>query len=106
MSNFIARRLRQGASRNSPLFQDYDNSILTRFRFISYRHLLVRMGLDEKSYGDNSFRIGAAMAAGAAGIEDHMIQTLGRWSSDCYVRYIKICRSSISKAQAAMCSNF
>ena len=107
MRNFIARRLRQGASQNSPLFQDYDNSILTRFRFISYlRHLLVRMGLDEKSYGGHSFRIGAATAAGAAGIEDHMIQTLGRWSSDCYVRYIKISRNSISKAQAAMCSNF
>ena len=104
MRNFIARRLRQGASQNSPLFQDYDNSILTRFRCISYlRHLLVRMGLDEKSYGGHSFRIGAATAAGAAGIEDHMIQTLGRWSSDCYVRYIKISRSSINAKLRQQC---
>ena len=36
MLNFIARRLRQGTSPSSSLFQDYDNSILTRFRSISH----------------------------------------------------------------------
>ena len=33
-------------------------------------------------------RIGAATSAYAARLEDHLIQTLGRWSSDCYKTYI------------------
>ncbi|CAC5392902.1 unnamed protein product [Mytilus coruscus] len=32
----------------------------------------------------------AATSAAACGVEDHIIQTLGRWSSDCYIRYIRI----------------
>ena len=33
-------------------------------------------------------RIGTATSAYAARLEDHLIQTLGRWSSDCYKTYI------------------
>ena len=33
-------------------------------------------------------RIGAATSAYAARLEDHLIQTLGRRSSDCYKTYI------------------
>ena len=74
MREFISRRRNQGASNSSPLFLDYDNCVLTRYRFIAYlRHLLVRMGLNEKLYGGHSFRIGAATTAGAAGVEDHLI---------------------------------
>ena len=44
MRKFISRR--KGASNSSPLFLDYDNCVLTRYRFITYlRHLLVRMSL-------------------------------------------------------------
>ena len=49
MRKFISRRRSQGASNSSPLFLDYDNCVLTRYRFITYlRLLLVRMGLNEK----------------------------------------------------------
>ena len=37
----------------------------------------------------HSFRIGAATAAGSAGLPTWLIKTLGRWSSDCYERYIR-----------------
>ena len=104
MRKFISLRRYQGASNSSPLFLDYDNCVLTRYRFIAYlRHLLVRMGLNEKLYGGHSFRIGAATTAGAAGVEDHLIQTMGRWSSDCYTRYIRTSNNSIKNAQLAMC---
>ena len=104
MRKFISLRRYQGASNSSPLFLDYDNCVLTRYRFIAYlRHLLVRMGLNEKLYGGHSFRIGAATTAGAAGVEDHLIQTMGRWYSDCYTRYIRTSNNSIKNAQLAMC---
>ena len=105
MRKFIVRRIHQGASPASPLFLDYDDSILKRFRLISYlRHLMVRLGLDENAYGGHSFRIGAATSAGSACVEDHLIQTMGRWSSDCYIRYIRTSSASLHKAQLAMCT--
>ncbi|CAB3988529.1 Retrovirus-related Pol poly from transposon 412 [Paramuricea clavata] len=41
------------------------------------------------NYSSDSFRIGAATSAALAGVPDHVIKILGRWSSDCYLRYIR-----------------
>ena len=41
------------------------------------------------NYSSHSFRIGAATSAALAGGPDHVIKILGRWSSDCYLRYIR-----------------
>ena len=46
-------------------------------------------GLDDKSYSGHSFRIGAATAAAAAGIPDHLIKMLGRWESSAYQLYVR-----------------
>ena len=40
-------------------------------------------------YAGRSFRIGAATTAASQGLPHWLIQTLGRWSSDCYLRYIR-----------------
>lgn len=37
----------------------------------------------------NILVIGATTSAAAANIPDHLIKLLGRWSSDCYQRYIR-----------------
>ena len=47
------------------------------------------MGLDPQFYSGHSFRIGSATSATIAGLNDYEIKLLGRWSSDCYKRYIR-----------------
>ena len=106
MLKFIQIRIKQGATMQSPLFMEADHSVLTRDRFIRYlRHLLACLGLDDSKYCGHSFRIGAATSAGAAKIPDHMIKTLGRWTSACYVRYIRTSKVALCAAQSQMCSN-
>ncbi|XP_028406820.1 uncharacterized protein LOC114529267 [Dendronephthya gigantea] len=73
-----------------PLFQFTSGVPLTRVTLTSHlRHLLQGQGLAENLYASHSFRIGAATAAGSAGLPSWLIKTLGRWSSDCYERYIR-----------------
>ena len=104
MLKYIQHRLSQGAHSFSPLFVDSDLTVLTRNRFIGYvHHLLSRLGTDVSRYNGHSFRIGAATSA-AAGVEDHLIQLLGRWSSTCYTRYIHTSEEALKKAQQKMIS--
>lgn len=105
MQNFLQLRLLQGANPDSPLFVDnaLSSKPLLRGTFISYlKDTLTRVGIDNRDYNGHSFRIGAATSAAAAGVEDHVIQTLGRWSSDCYIRYIRIDPSVVALAQLNM----
>ena len=51
------------------------------------REALVSLGLDPQAYAWHSFRIGAATTAARAGLEDSVIQSLGRCSSGAFLRY-------------------
>lgn len=53
-------------------------------------------GMDPSGYNGHSFCIGAATTAAARGIGDATIQTLGRWQSDSYKRYIQIPRQQLA----------
>ena len=52
--------------------------------------------INVNDYSGHSFRIGAASAASATGIEDSTIKTLGRWQSAAYQSYVRIPRESLA----------
>ena len=60
------------------------------------RQVLRSLGLPQDDYAGHSFRIGAATSAALAGIEDSTIQTLGRWQSAAYMRYIRLSREHLA----------
>ena len=66
----------------SPFFH-FENGIpLTKSSFVQkVRGIRTRAGVSHAGYSGHSFRIGAAMVAAEAGLEDSVIQALGRWSS-------------------------
>ena len=53
-------------------------------------------GIDCSRLTGHSFCIGAATAAARARVEDSMIQTLGRWCSSAYLRYIQTSPSMLA----------
>lgn len=50
---------------------------------------IAKLGLDPADYAGHSFRRGGATALFRAGIPSETIQAQGRWTSDCYKRYIE-----------------
>ena len=85
------------------LFITADNKVLTRTFFVNkIREILRRLNMNEMHYSGHSFRGGAATSASKARIEDYLIKTLGRWSSDCYVRYIDTPMYVIKAAQQSL----
>ncbi|XP_062598608.1 uncharacterized protein LOC134260042 [Saccostrea cucullata] len=90
---------------SSPLFVDSEFNLtpILREKFVQLlRQLLLRLGYPVNNFAGHSFRIGAATAAAAAGVEDHVIKELGRWSSNCYIRYIRTNSQVIREAQEKM----
>ena len=79
-----------------PLFLHTDGSPLTRSDLVAaMRTALIGSGLDITRYSTHSFRIGAATAAANAGLPDSLIQTLGRWRSSPFLRYIRTPQSTL-----------
>ena len=86
-----------------PLFLTEEGHPLSRHVFMQhFKHILSNIGLDNTQYSGHSFRIGAASSGCAARLEDHLIKTLGRWSSDCYRTYIHTPKQVIQSAQMAL----
>ncbi|XP_069103001.1 uncharacterized protein [Argopecten irradians] len=100
---YLKHRLESHPAASEPLFISEQGQILTRSLFISkFRHVLECIGINSAMYNGHSFRIGAATTAAQVHMEDHMIKTLGRWSSDAYCRYIRTPVSKIQDAQKSL----
>lgn len=88
---------------SDPLFLTEEGIPLSRNQFLQYlKTVLMSTGLDHSQFTGHSFRIGAATTAAKSRVEDHLIKTLGRWSSDCYQRYIHTPAESVRDAQILM----
>ena len=87
--NYLVRR----GQFPGPLFLFQDGSALSKERLIASIHqILMSQGYSSAGITGHSFHIGAATAAARAGLGS-IIQTLGRWHSQAYMRYICIYRA-------------
>lgn len=89
---------------DQPLFQASPGRALSRERFVELlQTALSACGVrNAKAYKGHSFRIGAATAAGKAGIPDWLIKTMGRWSSNAYQTYIRTNPKTITDVVARL----
>ena len=71
-------------------FQHADKSPLTKYQFWRLTDMaLERLGVKNMRFGTHSFRIGAASTAAVLGYSIEQIKQIGRWSSDCYHKYVR-----------------
>ena len=91
-------------SHRNPLFVFQDGNFLTRPALTRHLRTLLQStpANPSEAYASHSFRIGAATTAAAAGLPDWQIQAMGRWTSDCYTRYIRIPPDTLANASAVM----
>ncbi len=81
----ILHYLQQRTDNPGPFFIDSSKHIICKPWFVKQiREVLNSMGLPQDQYAGHSFRIGAATTAALRGVEDSLIQTLGRWHSSAF----------------------
>ena len=79
---------------------------LTKAQFVSrIRAILQLLGLPHCDYAGHSFRIGAATTAASMGVEDSMIQTLGRWHSAAFLQYIRTPKEQLAAMSAVLATS-
>lgn len=91
---------------DTPLFKTKEGTPLSRQALVKMvKDTLTKAGIDCTRYNGHSFRIGAATTALAKGIPECTIQTLGRWKSDAYRRYVRIPRDQLTAFSVQMSSS-
>ncbi|XP_071089365.1 uncharacterized protein [Haliotis cracherodii] len=104
LSKLYSIRTQCRAAYQDPLFVSRDYLPISRTVFLSWLdRVLTLTGYNSADYSGHSFRIGAATTAATVHIEDHLIKTMGRWTSDCYAKYIRTSDSTLGQAHKAMC---
>ena len=87
----MKRYLRVRGSSPGPLFIFADHTSISVSYFARQLAVcLTHCGHDTTMYTGHSFRIGAATTAAERGFTDVQIQTIGRWKSTAFRRYIVI----------------
>ena len=79
-----------------PLFVDCTGRAITLSKFRSVlSQSLIALGLPVHLYKPHSFRIGACTQAIMSGVPPDQVQSMGRWRSHAYKKYIRLPRVSI-----------
>ena len=93
---WLAARRAAGISDGRPLlFCHPSGKAITTVEVRSMvRRVMEAAGRNPAVYGGHSLRIGGATAAHAANIPPSLIRLMGRWSSDIYEIYCRLCPSS------------
>jgi hypothetical protein len=60
--------------------------------------IAVKFNLDSKRISSHSLRIGGASSLAAAGVNDYIIQKMGRWKSLCFLQYIRLASGAFATA--------
>ena len=85
MAAYLAMR----GDEEGPLFRDSSKKAITPHTIGKMiRTCALACNLDPTNFKPHSFRIGAATTCAQRGIPYHIIQQLGRWSSNAYLNYI------------------
>ena len=87
-------------SQDGPLFMFQDRKNFTRKKVTE---MLQIFGPSyDKNISSHSFHIGAATTAASAGYPRWLIQSLGRWTSNCFQEYIQIPDSTINTVSKSL----
>lgn len=89
VSRYIATRAGYRDDSDGAFFR-LTSSVLSPTRFCSLLRSCIRPPLIPTDYSLHSFRIGAATAALAAGVDQAAIRQLGRWRSDAFSTYTRL----------------
>lgn len=86
-----------------PLFRYSTGRPLTKASLTAETRLLLSLaGFNCTDYAGHSYRIGAATTAASINLPSWLIKVLGRWSSDCFERYVKVPNSVLSGVSAQL----
>ena len=81
-----------------PLFLFENGEALSRAALVDQvRRALTTAGIDATRFAGHSFRIGAVTTAAARGLYESIIQTLGRWKSAAFMRYIRLDEQQLAR---------
>ena len=103
LRKYLSLRSVNGAS---PLYVFQSGAYLTKVKVTStLRTLFQRLSIPTELYASHSFQIGAATTAAEAGLPPWLIQTLGRWSSNCFALYIRTPTSILQKVPGMLAAS-
>ena len=74
---------------SGPLFIFQDGRPLSRALLSLFLQSTSQAAGIPGKFSGHSFRIGAATTAAQRGVPDHLIKTMGRWSSEAYLSYVR-----------------
>lgn len=77
----------------TPLFRDPKTNTPLRYDVVNswIKSLMRAVGENPDEFATHSMRIGGATALFAAGANETVIRTMGRWSSDLHRLYVRAC---------------